>query len=58
MYGIVNCLMVVDGEVKICLMMYFVLFYDYWVIDGSIFVIFFVRVKELLENFNLFLFDV
>lgn len=38
-------------------MMYLALFYDYWVIDGSIFVIFLVKVKEYIEDLVSMLFD-
>ncbi|MBL6664225.1 MAG: 2-oxoglutarate dehydrogenase complex dihydrolipoyllysine-residue succinyltransferase [Rickettsiales bacterium] len=42
--------MVVNGEIKICPMMYLALSYDHRIIDGKEAVTFLVRVKELLED--------
>ena len=42
--------MVVDGEIKICPMMYLALSYDHRIIDGKEAVTFLVRIKELLED--------
>lgn len=49
--------MVVNGEIVICLMMYLVLFYDYWIVDGKGVVIFFVCVKEVFEDLCCLLMD-
>lgn len=58
MYVIKDCLMVVNGQVEILLMMYLVLFYDYCLIDGCEFVGFLVMIKELLEDLMCLLLDV
>lgn len=50
--------MVVNGEVKICPMMYLALSYDHRIIDGREAVTFLVRVKECIENPERILFDI
>lgn len=50
--------MVVNGDVKICPMMYLALTYDHRVIDGREAVTFLVRVKECIENPERILFDI
>lgn len=58
MYKIQECLMVVNGQVVILLMMYLVLFYDYCLIDGKEVVSFLVVIKDLLEDLVCLLLDV
>ena len=50
MHNIVDRAIVVDGEIKICPMMYLALSYDHRVIDGRESVGFLVAIKEALEN--------
>ena len=55
MHNIVDRAIVVDGEIKICPMMYLALSYDHRVIDGRESVGFLVAIKEALENPNEYL---
>lgn len=51
MYKIQLCFVVIDVECfENCLMMYFVLLYDYRIVDGKEVVGFFVIIKNLLED--------
>jgi len=50
--------MVVNGEVKVCPMMYLALSYDHRIIDGREAVTFLVRVKECIEEPERLLFEV
>lgn len=57
MYNIIECLIVQNGQVVIVLMMYFVVFYDYCLIDGKEVVQFLVMIKNLLEDLVCMLLD-
>lgn len=50
--------MVVNGEIKICPMMYLALSYDHRIIDGKEAVTFLVRIKELLEDTTRLVLDI
>ncbi len=50
MHKIQERAMVVDGEIKICPMMYLAMSYDHRIIDGSEAVTFLVKVKEYVEE--------
>jgi len=50
MHNIVDRAMVIDGQIKICPIMYLALSYDHRVIDGRESVGFLVAIKEALEN--------
>lgn len=58
MYNIVECFVVVNGEVVICLVMYLVFFYDYCIVDGCEVVIFLCCIKEVIEDLLCMLFEV
>lgn len=57
MYGIFDRLVVVGGKVEVWFMMYVVLIYDYWLIDGREVVIFFCKIKVVVEDFRVFFLD-
>jgi len=50
--------MVVNGEIKVCPMMYVAMTYDHRIIDGREAVTFVVRIKEMIENPERLLFEI
>lgn len=58
MYVIKKCLMVVGKEIVVRFMMYVVLIYDYWFIDGWEVVLFLCVVKDNVEDLRCLFLDV
>lgn len=56
-YVMKECLVVENGQIVICLINYFVLLYDYCIIDGCEVVLLFVVMKDVLEDLVCLLFD-